>query len=96
MKYHGVKRIWNSPYPFYLKKKHFCADCGTILDVIKVSRIVDSTSPEAEKFDFSLSTGGYAVGKIKFIWNELTCPQCGRQYTVEEIRHIETERKASH
>ena len=46
---HGVKYFNNDA--FYLMKKHDCPECGAKLEKVKVSRIVNSKSPEAEKFD---------------------------------------------
>ena len=76
---------------FYIRfKKHFCPDCKIKVKVVKVSQIVNSESPEAKNFDFSMSLSGtYLKGNIKFVWKEFVCPQCGRKFTVKEMQRIE-------
>lgn len=83
---HGVKYVCNDF--FYLIKKHFCPDCKTLLKKVKVSRIVNSSSPEAKDFDFT-SGDSWLFGDIKFIWKEFECPKCGRRITVKEMQKIE-------
>lgn len=89
MKVHHVKRIWSRPV-FMKWGRHACPACGGELKKIKVSRIVNSRSPEAKDFDFSSAGGdGYMIGNVKFIWTELACAACGRSYSVNEIYRAE-------
>ena len=82
-------RTWSS----YVRwKKHFCPDCKTQLNVIRVSKFVNSRSEEAKYFDFD-AVIGFAFGDVEFIWDELKCPNCGRQITEKEMRSIEREEK---
>ena len=88
MKIHGVKRIWAPP--FYLRfKKHFCPICNEPLIPIKISKIVNSESKEAQEYDFS-SSDGYMLGNIKFIWNEFKCKSCNRNFSISEIKYAES------
>jgi len=87
MKYHGVKRIWKSPY-YVNRKEHFCPACDEQLQKITVSQIVNRKSPEARDFDFS-SFEGSMTDNVKFIWTELKCPKCENQLTIDEMKRIE-------
>lgn len=77
----------------YLKKPHFCPKCKDKLDVVTISRVVDSNSSEAKQYDFSISKtdGTYMAGNIEFSWQELKCPSCNRQFTIAEMQRIEYE-----
>ncbi len=86
MKYHGVSREFGDFFFIYFKK-HSCPKCGNELKPVKVSEIVDSKSEKAKDFDFS-SEDVYLKGKIKFIWAEFKCADCGKQYTVNYIKNI--------
>ena len=64
---HGYKREYNDV--LYFKKDHFCPDCKTKLEKVPISKVVNSKSPEAKDFDFSMGGGTYAVGDIQFTWD---------------------------
>ncbi len=83
----GYKRISKSPF-FVRFKKHYCPDCGQKLDVIKVSKIVNSRSPEAKHFDFH-NVDNYMVGDVKFVWDEFECPECKIRFSIEAMKKIE-------
>ena len=87
MKCYNIKRIFKNPIYVHLKK-HYCPDCNSLLNKIKVSQIVNSNSEEALKFDFEF-VDTYMIGNVKFIWTEFKCPHCGRQISVEEMKQIE-------
>ena len=94
MKYQHIQRIFKSP--FYVNwKKHYCPECHERLKKIKVSKIVNSRSPEAKDFDFS-TFDSYMIGNVKFIWTEFQCPACGKQISIDEMKKIEKEQKRSH
>ncbi len=82
----GIKYFNNDV--FYMMKKHYCPDCKTLLKKVKVSRIVNSKSPEAKNFDFS-----DVDGNVKFVWKEFECSECKRHITVSEMREIEKREK---
>lgn len=93
MKYQHIKRTFNNPI-FVQCKKHFCPQCGQLLKSVKVSRIVNSKSPEAKDFDFH--TGDtYMIGNVKFIWTEFQCASCKVNYSIDEIKHTEKEKRKS-
>ena len=59
---HGYKREYNDV--LYFKKDHFCPDCKTKLEKVPVSKVVNSRSPEAKDFDFSIGGDTYAVAMM--------------------------------
>lgn len=90
----GVQRTWKNPiYTHFFK--HTCQACGGFLKVIQVSKVVNSKSPEAKKFDFDYSSteGGKMIGDVKFIWDEFLCPTCNIQTSIKEQQKIENEQK---
>lgn len=87
MEYQHVQRISKSPLYVNLKK-HYCPNCNSLLNKIKVSKIVNSESPEAKDLDFE-TLDNFMIGNVKFIWTEFKCPHCGKQISVEEMKQIE-------
>lgn len=95
---HGVRYVRQDVS--YISKKHSCPTCGTPLDVIKVSKVIDSNSEEAKELPpiipgTVISTRGIkfrkytAVGNIKWYRKEFKCPNCCRRFTVEQLKQIE-------
>ena len=82
----GYKREYNDV--LYFRKDHFCPDCGTKLEKVAVSKVVNSRSPEAKEFDFRLGDT-FMVGDVRFTWDEFECPNCKRHLTVNEMKEIE-------
>ena len=75
MKHQHVQRIFKNP--LYVNfKKHYCPECHSKLKKIKVSKIVNSSSPESEEF-------------VKFIWTEFQCPACGKKFSIDKMKSIE-------
>ncbi len=71
---------------FYtLFKKHCCPNCGNKLLRKKVSEIVNSKSPEAEKYDFEVADIT-VKGDMKFTHIEFYCGQCNKYYTIKEAK----------
>lgn len=87
MKYQHIQRIYKNPFYVNLKK-HYCPNCGNLLSKIKVSRIINSNSPEATKFDF-YTLDNYMIGNVKFIWTEFRCSVCQINFTIDVVRQIE-------
>ena len=84
---HGVVKFDNDL--FYTRfKKHYCPYCNVLVERIKVSKVVNSKSPESSEFA-SLGEDGFAIGNIKYIWTAFRCPRCGKKFSVKEIRKIE-------
>jgi len=90
MKYQHIQRIYKNPFYVNLKK-HYCPICGKLLNKTKVSKIVNSNSPEATDFDFH-TLDNYMIGNVKFIWTEFQCATCKQNYTIEEMKRIEKAR----
>lgn len=84
-------RVYMDEDVIYTKfKKHYCPGCETRLQLIKVSKVVNSKSPEARNYNFSCGDG-FLVGNVKFIWKEFYCPVCDRQFSVKKLKRIERE-----
>lgn len=84
------KKWFNNDIIYTKFKKHNCFFCGELLDLVKVSKVVNSESPEAKDFDFSFSAG-FMVGDVKFVWDEFECPKCKHHYTIRELKEFERE-----
>lgn len=91
MKKQHVQRLFKNP--FYVNcKKHYCNDCGKLMEKIKVSKIVNSNSAEANDYNFHF-VDSYMIGDVKFIWTEFQCPKCKKQITIDEMKRIEKDLK---
>lgn len=88
---HGISYRYNCSY-FYLKKRHFCPKCKTVLELRKREVIVNSASEEAKNYDFSC-VDTYMVGNIKFVTFYFGCPNCGAVYEISELKKIEKDFK---
>lgn len=84
------KKYFNNFIFYTLFKKHFCPRCGTRVVRIKTSKVVNSKSAEAKKFNFD-SGDTFLAGDIEFIWDEFQCPTCKQKFSVEEMMRIERE-----
>lgn len=85
----GIKHV--SSNPFFFSKKHYCPKCSEKLKVIKESKIVNSNSPEAKNYDFSMGDT-YLSGDVKFIYKKFECPKCKVRFSVDEIRNNKNRR----
>ena len=70
---------------FQLLKKHYCPVCSTVLSKRKVSKIVNSESPEAKNYNFEV-VDTFVKGDMKFTHIELYCNQCNKYYTIREAK----------
>ena len=93
---HGVRYVRQDIT--YIKKEHKCPVCNTTLNVIKVSKVINSNSEEAKNVTpivpkMVIGTRGVkfrsynAVGNIKWIWKEFECPNCQHRFTVDQMKH---------
>lgn len=58
-------------------KNHNCYKCGTKLEIVLHSKIVDQKSTEAKYYDFDAGMdGGIMVGPCEFIHKVFYCPKC--------------------
>lgn len=69
-------------------KKHYCPTCNEKLEVIKVSKVVNSKSQEAKNYDFSLGDT-FLVGDVEFFYNVFCCSKCNKQYSIQEMKRME-------
>ena len=84
------KKYVNNAIFYTIFKKHYCPVCGTKLTRLKTSRIVNSKSPEAKKYDFTLGDS-YMDGDVEIIWKEFYCQICKKRIPIDEMRRIEKE-----
>lgn len=84
------KKYVNNAIFYTIFKKHYCPVCGTKLARVKTSKIVNSRSPEAKKYDFTLGDS-FMVVDVEFIWKEFYCPTCKKRISIDEMRRIEKE-----
>ena len=86
----GQQRLFARP--FYARyKQHYCPKCKSVLSLIKVSKVVNSKSPEAKDYDFS--SFDFTDGDVKFIWDEFVCPACDYQISIRDMALIEKKEK---
>lgn len=88
------KKFVDNAFFYTMFKKHYCPVCGTKLSRIKTSKIVNSNSPEAKNYDFTLGDS-FMTGDVEFIWKEFYCPSCGKKISVSEMRNYEKSSKCS-
>jgi predicted RNA-binding Zn-ribbon protein involved in translation (DUF1610 family) len=88
---HKIQRNYYS-LPGYKNKPHYCPECGALMYLQVIERVVSSKSPEARNFDFSFGESGNMTGTYKFIWDEFYCPQCGNQLTISEMQEYEKQK----
>lgn len=88
---HGISYQYNCSW-FYLRKKHLCPNCKTILEKQKREIVVNSESEEAKNYDFSC-VDTYLWGNIKFVTFYFKCPSCKKDYEISELKKIEKMRK---
>ncbi len=81
------KFIGDSLFYTYFKK-HYCPHCQKKLKIKKVSKVVNSKSPEAEEYDFSLGDT-FLVGNVEFYYHTFYCPTCNTQYSVKQMKKLE-------
>jgi hypothetical protein len=88
---HGVK--WDLEGTFFCKKDHFCPKCDSKLEVVRTEKMVNSESPEAKQYDFSMADT-YLMGNVKFVSKIFKCLKCGYTATVKQQKIIEKSKKS--
>ena len=86
----------------YLSKKHFCPICNLEMNKVKVTKIINSNSEDADEnmpkmFSKRIVLGSrgakfknyHIAGDVKCITNEFECSSCHRRYTVDQMKQIE-------
>ena len=66
-------------------KKHNCPVCDRQMKVVKMTKVVKAKTKEAANFDFKACDINLG-GKVKFVWYEFKCRDCGKQYTEADMR----------
>lgn len=84
----AVKYIYDAN-PFYVHcKKHICPECGGKVKLRYVSKIVNSKSPEAKDYDFSVGDT-FFVGDVEFRTRYFYCPNCMLDISFQKMRKFE-------
>lgn len=84
----AIKYICNAN-PFYLYlKKHFCPVCKKNVELRYNSKIINSNSPEAKNYDFSVGDT-YFVGNVEFRTRFFYCCNCNREISFKEMKQYE-------
>ena len=79
--------------PFYIHfKKHFCPKCGNKLELRYVGKTVNSKSPEAKNYDFSVGDT-FLSGDVEFRTKYLHCPNCQLDISFGEMKKHEKSTK---
>ena len=73
-------------------KKHNCPICDKQMKVIRMSKVVKAKTKEAASFSFQACEMPLGE-KVKFIWYEFKCRECGKQYTEADMRAHDKEMK---
>lgn len=88
----GVKIATRRPF-----KRPTCPKCGVKLDIRYKNQVVNSSSSQANNFDFSTGGRTFLVGDVEFITNYYMCPKCDQKFTVDEaLGLLEKERRLKH
>ena len=89
MKSNGAIKYIYDASPFYVHwKKHFCPKCGKKLELWYVSKIVNSNSPEAKDYDFSVGDT-FFVGDVEFRIRYFHCSNCQFDISFKEMKKYE-------
>lgn len=84
----AVKYLYNAN-PFYVHcKKHFCPKCGKKLELCYVSKTVNSKSPEAKDYDFSVGDTSF-VGDVEFRTRYFHCSNCQLDISFQKMKKHE-------
>ena len=73
-----------------MRREHHCPECGQSLEVACMEKVVNSASPEAKDYDFSM-TGcrGVFVGNVLFRIRCFYCTSCEKAFRVKQIIEFE-------
>ena len=84
----AIKYIYEAN-PFYVRwKKHFCPKCRKKLELSYTSKIVNSNSPEAKFYDFSVGDT-FFVGDVEFRTRCFHCATCQLNISIKEMKKHE-------
>ena len=86
---HATK-IVNEGGLLFMHKKHLCPVCNQLLEVAYMEKMVNSHSPEAKDYDFSMpGCRGVLVGNVLFRIRCFYCTSCEKVFRVKQIKEIE-------
>ena len=86
-------KSWIKHDPYYVHEmKHYCNLCDGELVVKKIKKIVNSKSPEAKNFNFSIIGDSIMIGDVEFIFEVFFCPKCNIEITINEQIRFECEK----
>lgn len=89
MKSHNAVKYIYAVNPLYVYlKKHHCPQCKKRLVVEFESIIINSCSPEAKNYDFTVSDTKLE-GDVEFRKSYFKCPVCGIQISFDEMKSLE-------
>lgn len=78
---------------FYVRyKKHFCPKCGKKLKLRYIRKIVNSKSPEAKNYDFSLGDT-FFVGDVEFRTLCFFCDNCQSSIPFQDMKKYENKHR---
>ena len=87
----GIKYVYDAN-PFYVHfRRHFCPKCGKRLKLRYISKIVNSKSPEAKNYDFSLGDT-FLVGDVEFRTRYFFCDGCQSSISFQDMRTHEKDK----
>ena len=86
---HATKIVYEGGFLF-MHREHHCPECNQLLEVAYMEKVVNSNSPEAKYYDFSM-TGcrGVFVGNVLFRIRCFYCTSCEKVFRVKQIKEIE-------
>ena len=88
----GIKYTFDAN-PLWLRfKKHYCPKCANRVQLSYIRKIVNSASPEAQYYDFSLGDT-YLIGDVEFRRSIFYCPHCDMNISVFEMKRFEKQNK---
>ena len=88
----AIKYIYDAN-PFYVHfKKHVCHECSGKVELRYVNKTVNSKSPEAKDFDFSVGDT-FFVGDVEFRIRCFYCPNCLLDISFKEMKKYEKEKR---
>lgn len=88
----AIKYIYDAN-PFYVHfKKHVCPKCGGKVELRYVNKTVNSKSPEAKDFDFSVGDS-FFVGDVEFRIRCFYCANCLLDISFKEMKKYEKEKR---
>ena len=90
---HAIKSI-NEGGLIYMHRQHFCPDCGQLLELGCIEKVVNSNSPEAKDYDFSMpGCRGSYVGDVLFRIGCFYCTNCEKPFRAKQIKAFEKAQK---